>query len=78
MSDDIWKRDEIQSPCIKVCVLHPEERLCMGCLRSVDEITQWSTLSHKARADIIETLPERRPLLQKRRGGRAARLAGKD
>ena len=31
MIDDIWARDEIESPCIKICVIHPQERLCVGC-----------------------------------------------
>lgn len=74
MADDIWKRDEIQSPCIKICVIHPEERLCTGCLRSIDEITQWSKISNEARAEIMAELPARAPRLKKRRGGRAARL----
>ncbi len=74
MSDKIWKRDEVQSPCIKICVIHPEERLCTGCLRSIDEITAWSRLSPEARAEIMADLPNRAPRLKKRRGGRAARL----
>ncbi len=75
MSDDIWKRTEVESPCIKVCVIHPEARLCTGCLRSIDEITVWSKLSPDARRAVIEELPGRQAILQKRRGGRAARLA---
>ncbi len=77
MSDDVWNRDEIQSPCIKVCVIHPSERICTGCLRSIEEITVWSKLSHEARAQVMDALPERKKLLAKRRGGRAARLTRK-
>ena len=75
MNDDIWRRDEVQSPCIKICVIHPEARLCTGCLRSIDEITVWSKLSPEARQTIMEELPTRQGQLSKRRGGRAARLA---
>ncbi len=74
MSDEIWKRAEIESPCIKVCVIHPVERICAGCLRSIDEIARWSRLTHEERLAIMEELPNRAPLLKKRRGGRAARL----
>ncbi|MCB1334038.1 MAG: DUF1289 domain-containing protein [Roseivivax sp.] len=74
MSDDIWTRDEIESPCIKICVVHPEARLCTGCLRSIDEITAWSRLSPEARRSIMAELPSRAGLLNQRRGGRAARL----
>ena len=74
-SDDIWKRDEIASPCIKICVIHPETRLCTGCLRSIDEIGAWSRMSAAERSDIMAALPDRAPELKIRRGGRAARLA---
>lgn len=74
MKDDVWKRDEIASPCVKLCVVHPEERICVGCLRTIDEITQWSRLSHDERAQVMAELPSRAPRLAKRRGGRQARL----
>ncbi|MEM7469792.1 MAG: DUF1289 domain-containing protein [Pseudomonadota bacterium] len=74
MMDDLWKRDEVESPCIKICVIHPAERLCTGCLRSIDEITVWSKLSPDARKAIMDELPSRAPRLKKRRGGRGARL----
>ena len=54
MSDDIWKRDEIESPCVKICVLHPEEGLCTGCYRSRDEIALWSRLSPEQRRAIMD------------------------
>ncbi|MEM6890515.1 MAG: DUF1289 domain-containing protein [Pseudomonadota bacterium] len=74
MSDDIWKREEIESPCIKICVVHPEARICTGCYRSIDEITGWARLSRAERREIMEALPARAGQLNKRRGGRAARL----
>ncbi|MGO4915347.1 DUF1289 domain-containing protein [Pseudogemmobacter sp. W21_MBD1_M6] len=75
MTDDIWKRDEVQSPCIKICVIHPAERLCTGCLRSIDEITAWSRMTNEARAALMDELPTRASRIAKRRGGRAGRLA---
>ena len=74
MKDEVWKRDEIQSPCVKLCVVHPEERLCVGCLRSMEEIATWSRLSHEARAAVMADLPARALRLAKRRGGRMGRL----
>ena len=73
-TDAIWTRAEIESPCIKICVIHPETRLCTGCLRSIDEIGAWSRLTPEDRKAVMNDLPARAPLLQKRRGGRAARL----
>ena len=72
--NNIWAREEVDSPCVKICVIHPEERLCVGCLRSLDEIAQWSRLTPMARQAIMAELPSRAPRLKKRRGGRAARM----
>jgi predicted Fe-S protein YdhL (DUF1289 family) len=71
---EVWTRDEIESPCVNICVIHPAERICTGCLRSIDEISAWSRMSAEARRAVIEDLPNRAPNLAKRRGGRAARL----
>ena len=73
--DTVWKRAEVESPCIQVCVVHPEERICTGCLRSIDEITRWSKMDPSERQSIMQELPSRAPRLRKRRGGRSARMA---
>lgn len=73
MSDPVWTRDEIESPCVKVCLIHPATRLCTGCARSIDEIAAWSRLSPEARRAIIADLPNRSPAPKGRRGGRKAR-----
>lgn len=70
----VWRRDEVESPCIQVCVVHPEARICTGCHRSLDEIATWSRLSPEARRAIMADLPGRADLLRVRRGGRAARI----
>lgn len=75
MSDEVWKRTEVESPCIKICVVHPEARICTGCLRSIDEIGAWSRMSPQQRRAVMADLPARASVFTKRRGGRAARLA---
>jgi uncharacterized protein len=72
--NNIWAREELDSPCVKICVIHPEERLCVGCLRSLDEIAAWSKMTPEARRAIMSELASRAPRLRKRRGGRAARI----
>ena len=72
--DDVWKRAEIESPCVNICVVHPDARICTGCYRSIEEIGAWSRLSPEARRAVMDDLPNRAGLLKKRRGGRAARL----
>lgn len=71
MTDDVWRRDEIESPCKKICVVHPESRLCIGCLRSLDEIRDWSRYTPEDRRRIMAELPSRADAAKPtRRGGR--------
>ena len=74
MNDDVWTRDEVDSPCVNICVIHPKARLCTGCYRSIDEISRWSAMSAQERKDLMAELPTRASHVVKRRGGRAARL----
>jgi predicted Fe-S protein YdhL (DUF1289 family) len=75
MTGEVWKREEIASPCVKICVVHPEARICVGCHRTLDEIAAWSRMTAETRAAIMAELPSRASLLKQRRGGRSARLA---
>ncbi|MEM8569332.1 MAG: DUF1289 domain-containing protein [Pseudomonadota bacterium] len=74
MSDEVWKREEIESPCVKLCVIDKPSGLCLGCHRSLDEIAAWSGLSTDQRRSIMAELPARaanaKPV---RRGGRRGR-----
>ena len=56
---DVWRRNEIESPCVAVCVLHPTAKLCLGCYRSSDEIARWSRMTPDERRAIMATLAER-------------------
>ena len=47
------------TPCIKVCVIDPQTRLCEGCGRTLAEIAQWSQLREAERLAIMAKLPER-------------------
>lgn len=75
-TDDVWKRAEIESPCVKLCTIHPDAEICVGCLRTVAEIMNWSKISPQERHAVMDELPGRRSRITKRRGGRSARLAG--
>jgi len=71
----VWRRDEIESPCVQVCVVHPETKLCIGCSRSPDEIAAWSRMTPDLRRAIMDELPSRAPAPKGRRGGRTKRRA---
>lgn len=40
------------SPCIGVCRMHPQTGLCEGCLRTIDEIAQWSSATEETKRRI--------------------------
>lgn len=56
----------VASPCRKLCQLHPIERVCLGCFRTIDEISKWARLSEAKRAAIVADLPARRAAREER------------
>lgn len=72
------KTPEIQSPCVKLCVMEPDSGFCMGCGRTRDEIASWISLSPDAREKVTAQLDQRLANLtrnKRRKGGRRNRLA---
>jgi predicted Fe-S protein YdhL (DUF1289 family) len=56
-------RDVLQdppSPCIDVCRMNPETKVCEGCLRTLDEIAAWSSLGPAGKRAVLERLPARK------------------
>ena len=49
----------IETPCNKVCVVHPSLGLCIGCGRSLEEIGRWTDFAPAERARIMAQLPSR-------------------
>lgn len=50
----------IETPCVKICTLDAQRRLCLGCGRTVDEIARWGGMTAAERRRVMEQLPERR------------------
>ena len=51
----------MNSPCIKICVMDTEDRYCLGCRRTLNEIARWSEMDDTEQAAILAQLPERGP-----------------
>ena len=49
----------IDSPCTRICIIHAEKGLCLGCGRSLSEIAAWATLSGAERTRLMADLPRR-------------------
>ena len=48
------------SPCINICTLD-DEQVCMGCLRRLEEIIAWATMSGEEQWALIDELYRRSP-----------------
>lgn len=46
-------RDGVKSPCIKVCK-YDEDRICIGCYRTMDDITGWLFLSEEQKVKALK------------------------
>ena len=53
-------RTAMRSPCIAVCRIEPESGLCEGCLRTLDEIARWGSMSNDARREVWSAIHARR------------------
>ncbi len=49
----------IASPCIRNCCLNEDDN-CLGCFRSLAEITQWSAATDAQRHEILDKCEKRR------------------
>ena len=72
-------RLDIETPCVKICVVDPETGFCVGCGRTRDEIASWLTIDADERRTIMAGLEERvrtLTLSKRRKGGARARRGG--
>lgn len=51
----------IDSPCINICKIDPVTGVCIGCYRTLDEITCWSRADDAERRAILMAIETRRP-----------------
>lgn len=42
----------VPSPCISICRMHPDDGLCMGCLRDIDEIIAWGRMDEDTKRGV--------------------------
>ena len=49
----------VPSPCISVCRMDAHSGLCVGCLRTLDEIAAWGTLGDEAKRAVWRLIEQR-------------------
>lgn len=57
---------DIATPCVKICEIDREARICIGCYRTVTEIGLWTRMSDEERAEIMAELPSRADRVRRR------------
>ena len=51
----------IANPCINICRMDLDRKYCQGCARTLLEIGRWEQMTEAQRADVMASLPARRP-----------------
>lgn len=51
--------DPVPSPCVSVCVMHPQTGWCEGCWRTLPEIGSWSRLPDAAKREVWQRIQQR-------------------
>ena len=49
----------VPSPCVSVCVVHPIEGVCEGCLRSLNEIGAWGHMQSAQQREVWQNIKVR-------------------
>ncbi len=50
----------VASPCVNVCRMDAATGWCVGCTRTIQEITAWARLGDETKRRVIAALAERR------------------
>ncbi len=48
------------SPCLGICLMDPNTRMCRGCLRTIEEIALWYRATPAEQRAMLERLAARR------------------
>jgi uncharacterized protein len=69
---------DIETPCVKLCVVDPDSGICIGCGRTRSEIAGWIAMSPAERRAVMAELDDRMASLtrsRRRKGGARGRRA---
>lgn len=50
----------VSSPCVEVCELDYTNKICRGCLRTLDEIAAWGYSNDDEKQRILQNIEERK------------------
>ena len=50
----------VDSPCVEKCQIDEKNLYCIGCFRTIEEISAWSSYSDKRKKMILKLISERK------------------
>ena len=51
---------KLESPCIGKCQIDEKTSYCLGCFRTIEEISAWASYSYKEKENILKLLSKRK------------------
>lgn len=61
IGDRPFEATSVLSPCVSICKMDSITGLCEGCLRTIDEIAQWSQMNDEQKRQVLVQLQLRQP-----------------
>ncbi len=52
--------EEVKSPCNELCLVDEDTGLCVGCLRTSDEIADWQNYSNEKKLEVLSEIKNRK------------------
>jgi predicted Fe-S protein YdhL (DUF1289 family) len=49
----------LETPCVNICLIDSDAGLCIGCGRTIDEISRWGAMTPVERREIMACLAAR-------------------
>jgi len=52
--------EEFKSPCNELCLIDEDTGLCLGCLRTSEEIASWQTYTEVQKKNVMSEIEKRK------------------
>ncbi len=52
--------DDVESPCVRICVVDETRDICRGCYRTLDEISKWASYTRAQKLALLDELAQRK------------------
>jgi uncharacterized protein len=51
---------DVESPCVRICMIDPDHDFCVGCWRTLREISDWHRYTPEQKQSLLPVLEDRR------------------